>query len=864
MSSISTYIPDPSHNLHTPDEQRLKQLALKVVEDYPDVYGMAYAEARTILKKHTAKYLDPSRVYWHRFGAAQSSTRAFTGWAHQGVPTESMTLVELVMHRFSAHDQEAPGELQMYGGFYTDDAQHGVYDERNEVAILPQDVLRDFWALDFSSTYTNAQLTFWHRHSETFVTLAKARFLAAAGLQRREGRLSRADFELITHAIIGKLPPVMTLSKLQAVVAPGQAVTLRTFDLGSRVSAECIRVVHASGRQILYIPSDTQPFHAFDSDEALYQWVQSRLLEPEGDKRLKKLFLRSEAAMQHHGPEFDLFLQRLRTEPWNPQRPIVNQLNYTIAGAVFVYLRDIARREMESDATALLTSNASLRKQMWIGYLDAFIHVFGSWAPLAWPVALTLVGAGFANLALNIDQAVSGRTAGQRKAGIIGIVSNAVFIVFNLPVIAGLASAGELSQAGQQLGAASEGADFELLEAGDTPSHESIEMIDLHSVQNPSVPMQGIEQLSNGETWISLVEMPYRVRYNAALHTWEIIYPADSLACENAQPVHLNIHGEWELSTSSSPAIEPVTGLSSNLTISAAPYRTTRSAFWDTYMQFNLQDEERLSELGLVRQKELLNLRVAEQQDELTTDSDGSEIYIDSWGDENRVYRTPDGHYFSSSIATYTARDDAFNQFLRTGISEIPEQARLITRLDNDLLAIGHNNDVTLYRGGSGARGTSGLVFRSGQLTAGDVLVNTDVTSFSENPYLARVFASSQAGRQSAGFVGDITFDDTSVVFELPARRYLGATPIAPFSGDEQEVESIFMPGHYFQIEHIEQVTGLNYKFMKVRLFEIATPRPERGVYDFRTGALFSRSQYAGMLGQEGAGLVDRFFPLIN
>lgn len=116
----------------------------------------------------------------------------------------------------------------------------------------------------------------------------------------------------------------------------------------------------------------------------------------------------------------------------------------------------------------------------------------------------------------------------------------------------------------------------------------------------------------------------------------------------------------------------------------------------------------------------------------------------------------------------------------------------------------------------------------------------------------------------SAGFVGDITFDDTSVVFELPARRYLGATPIAPFSSDEEEVESIFMPGHYFQIEHIEQVTGLNYKFMKVRLFEIAAPRPERGVYDFRTGALFSRSQYAGMLGLEGAELVDRFFPLID
>jgi hypothetical protein len=44
------------------------------------------------------------------------------------------------------------------------------------------------------------------------------------------------------------------------------------------------------------------------------------------------------------------------------------------------------------------------------------------------------------------------------------------------------------------------------------------------------------------------------------------------------------------------------------------------------------------------------------------------------------------------------------------------------------------------------------------------------------------------------------------------------------------KVESTFMRGHYFEVG--------------------------------RTGELFSRSQYAGILGQEGAELVCRFFPL--
>src|SRR5690606_14135983 len=109
------------------------------------------------------------------------SSRTFTGWEHSGTPIESMSLVELVMHRFSARDQEASDELQLYGGFYTDGPQHGVYDERNEVAMLPQVVLRDFWNLDFSAVYKRRVDQFWACHSENFRTLSKAHCLAAAG-----------------------------------------------------------------------------------------------------------------------------------------------------------------------------------------------------------------------------------------------------------------------------------------------------------------------------------------------------------------------------------------------------------------------------------------------------------------------------------------------------------------------------------------------------------------------------------------------------------------------------------------------------------------------------------------------------------
>ncbi|MCV5949127.1 hypothetical protein OFN94_30410, partial [Escherichia coli] len=91
-----------------------------------------------------------------------------------------------------------------------------------------------------------------------------------------------------------------------------------------------------------------------------------------------------------------------------------------------------------------------------------------------------------------------------------------------------------------------------------------------------------------------------------------------------------------------------------------------------------------------------------------------------------------------------------------------------IERLADDIQVVGYSNDVELYRGGSGDRGTSGAVFRSGQIKVGDVLVNTDITSFSENPYVVSAFASSRAGAPTNAVIGPITFDDTSVVFVLP------------------------------------------------------------------------------------------------
>lgn len=870
VEPVFTFSQGSAHTRYIADEQRLKQIARQFVEDYPDIHGLAYAQARKLLLTHTGKRLDPEKVYWHRFRTAVSSPRTFTGWRHSGEPYESMTFVELLLRRFTAHDQLASDELQLYGGFYTDGPHRGVFDERNEVRLLPIQAMTDFWALDFSALFHARMEGFWALHADNFCTLARARFLAAAGQQLRAGRLTLAQFKDLTGAVVGKLEPVMTLSTLHTRISVAPGITLRSFDIGGYECSESFRVVSASGWQILYLPAEDQAFHVFASDRELYEWVQRRLSHASTRSAFEVLFLRNQIAKQQHQTLFDENAQQILQTPWIAGQSLINSSNRVITGDLFEYLRDLARQQLRADAQVLLTSNTDLRRRMWMGYLDAFINVFGSFAPLGWPMALTLVGAGIANVGLRTDQAINGKNARERKAGVVGAIFNSIFLLFNLPVLVGLSRAAGIrpvSELSRTVSSITE-------HGGITPSNEMITLVDIRdplealegnvvlAADAPAAAgrMQGIQQLANGETWINLNDMPYRVIYSDELDSWRIVNPGNT-DVSAGRSVRLNALQKWELADQ--PQVATALSAASEVP-SIKPYATVRSSFWDIHMQFNLPEEERVSQMALARQESVIDLREVQADDVLLTTPAGSRVVIDSTGSEHWAFKATDGNFVGDRISPYSVKDSEFNQFLRTGSSLGEGQAGLIEDLADDLLEVGRNNDVNLYRGGSALRGTSGSFFRSGQIKAGNVLVTTDISSFSENPFIARVFCSSQAGHDSAAFAltsEPVSFDDSAVVFELPAKHYLGATPVALFSRSPQEAESIFMPGHYFLIDGIQEVSGLNYKFMRVQLTEIPQPRTWHLLFDMRTGEPFSRAQYAAKLGEEGKPLVDRFFP---
>ncbi|MFK3798037.1 dermonecrotic toxin domain-containing protein [Pseudomonas sp. NPDC088444] len=821
-------------------ERNLRERVTAFMSDYPDVYALAQRAASKIILQHTGTSVDPSMVYWHRFRTASSSAQTFTGWKHNGQPSETLNFIELVMHRFSAADQDASDDLNVYGGFYTAGPDAQTYDERNQVPMLPSDVLRDFWALDFASECKRKVEAFWRHHADDFCAFAKARLLAAAGLELRRKQLTPQDFQAVLKAVTGGTATHVTWSMLKSATPLNPDVSVHTFELAGHASRNMLLIGGVEGRQILYRP-DVQPaFLCFDDVPTLARWVKARLNDPSARSTLFSSFAR--------GSQRQMELAEKIIRSSTPLITIHLQRGGTSTRA-FEHLRDIARQEMHEDMHEQLVTSAELRKQMWLGYLGAFIQVAGAFAPIGWPVALTLIGAGIASVGLNIDQALHGSTARLKRAGVIGAIINSIYLLFNLPLLADLRRPVP-SLVTPEVDVITPAGQLEALEG-------NVALPDAAPTQSMS-HYQGVHVLENGESWISLDDRPFRVQYVQDLKLWFIVNPENPFSFSGAKLVRFNEANEWELV--GSPGLRggaPLEAVSS----AALPFETVSSEFWDIYMQFNLSEERRLSDVGNLRQESLANVYEAEEDDEVFTDSDGDDVVIDSFGEKHRVFKTVDD-WFGRSITLYTEDEDAYNVFLRTGERKRRDQLGVITRLVEDLAEVDYNNDVTLYRGGSGNRGTSGQVFRDGKFKVGDVLVNTDVTSFSENPYVCRVFASSQGGASSETYRGDITFDDTSVVFELPAKDYLSATPISPFSASPDEVESVFLPGHYFEIQRIQEVAGAHYRFMHVQLKQIAMEQVAGAVYDLRTGMMFSRQQYAEKLGEGAEVLVETFFPL--
>ncbi|MFJ4387497.1 dermonecrotic toxin domain-containing protein [Pseudomonas sp. NPDC089408] len=816
-----------------------------ILSDYPDLYALATQHAAQIVRKHTGKAMDPRFVWWHQFNTSSTSPRTFTGWEHSGPPQKSMVLTELVLERFDLYFQDASDELDQRGGFYLQGPHGMAFDERNEVRMLGSQVQKDLWALDFATLYREHVERFWQGNGKHFCALAKVNLLGQGATAWREGRITRLDWQRLYPLVCANLAEgqVPTLEQLQQAGNSPLTINRYVFVEGDRGS---LFSLHAQdGRVLAYMPWAEEVLRGFDSELAMASWVRAQLQVPSN--------LEAFVVGAHSNPRDRSINQLLRVhlqgiaDSRSDQATVValSLFKRALNGDLFFWLADQAIAEMRRNGQ-LLQDNARLRKAMYSGYLSAFLNVFGGLAPLGWPISLMLLGATIDKVALDVDEALHANTEQERRAALRTAMIESIFAGLNMVDVAFSTSFASL--------------------AYEAPPHEArANLEDWHPVQTPTLAVEGQESNAlhpgeiaqsgrlrgirvnpDGSCWISLNGLVYRVRYSHELGVW-LVVPADNpFAFGELQPVRLNAAGEWELLAP--PRLlggAPLEGMPNNAT-----------PFWDTYTSIDDVQSTRLAEQALERQKALLEKwPIAELVSGQVPDVDGRGLdCVKVGGRPYYSYRYGD-EYFNSLIEWYTSNESTVNDVFRVGRYQYGDEDSYIDDLADSLELLPKSNEATLYRGGHGSRGTSGEYYRSGHLRVGDVLVNTDLTSFTENPYKVAEFACLPFSQAPGGLPG--LFDDSSVVFELAAGRYRGATPISAFSIYWKEGETLFLPGNYFRIEGLEQVSGEHYRFIKVTLGQ--TGKPAAGpVYDLRTGLPFDEAAYRAQF--RTPGLAERFF----
>ncbi|WP_277962859.1 membrane-targeted effector domain-containing toxin [Pseudomonas sp. RIT-To-2] len=532
----------------------LKALAQALPPLCPDLREEARLFSQTLLEKHDHGELEPDHVWFHRWTNAQSSPRTFTGWEHVGWPYESLTFPQLIMHRFYPSDQDNADNLQQMAGFYTTGPHDGVYDEKTEVQLIPADVLKMFWDIDFKSYYSRRLDTFWDQNTDNYRTLAKANYLAKA-LQALDAKhLTFNEFQVVVHAVAGDIAWPVTLDTL---TSEGKADTQHglkvcAFDIGGHVATDILRIVDPDGFQYLYVPGDAVAFHVFETSRDLYWWVMNETNQAENRARFLSHFSKEAQGESKDDTRGVNHMLDLLFYGWGNHAKAVNTNEQALTQDAFTYLADAMRTRMYADAEHCLVSNAQIRKLMWVGYLDTFGKTFGGMAAVDWPVTLALVGASLADMGLNIDEAVHAHSTAERKAGVIGAILNGIDVLFNGAFLLKEAKAAAAEVRPLETAVAAARVEASLpAPLKPVPDEVMLKPFETNEILVGDTDltvegrMRGVQLSDEGNTCIEIDGQTYQVRYVKEMSTWVIVDPANPFSFYKNVPVRLTPEGTW-------------------------------------------------------------------------------------------------------------------------------------------------------------------------------------------------------------------------------------------------------------------------------------------------------------------------------
>lgn len=527
--------------------------------NFPDMRDCARDWGIKLLKFHTGLDLDPDAVYWHDFDNAQSSTKAHTGQQHIGKPKQTWTVTDLVLRRFNTFYQVNFDLLDLMTGFYTDKSA-GIYNETNEVPLAPSQIMKEFWATDFSSHYHQRLAAFLRDYADNGRVLIKILFFSFTWNAYNTGALSNRQRTLVFDAFAGPTAFPPTLEDMKATHVAQAPISVHSFTLGDLTANDILRIKTDQGAQILYMPAGW--FRAFHDEQHLYDWVAEAAADEHASERLLGHFDVPGEFVQPQRQLLIATLERIRSTPWQQGQGLINKGSVLISQDIFSFLFSKVSDRLKQDARQLLISNHELRKELFLVDLEAFMRIVTPLAPGDPAIAMVAVAAGSLAFGSHLAKAVHGKDKRTRQAAFRASIVDALSILLDMPLLRG-AGDSALSHL------ASLGVESDLIEAdiaaieGPGTDDQSLLAIatgeDLTGLEQGTGTYQGVYTSAEGKHFIRMDGEVYQVRHVQSLDRWVIVDPINPERITGSRPIQQDWMGRWELFTLSPPTAQAPT-----------------------------------------------------------------------------------------------------------------------------------------------------------------------------------------------------------------------------------------------------------------------------------------------------------------
>ncbi|HEX7813733.1 dermonecrotic toxin domain-containing protein [Dyella sp.] len=429
-----------STNQTLPDMEQIRNteaLRKRTFDAFPKPYEHAKAfikeklEALPAVKEYLQRnriHLDPSRIYFNVFTSENTSPRTFNGWEHHEQPSHSMSLVDKVMSNFSATEQSlTPNDIDSASGVYFAGPCAGVYDETNELPVLSSQ-LREI-SNGFYEEHSRLLTKFWAEQQDNVRTLDRVDFVNGARRAYMNKTLSEDDYKI---AMQGGAPKVslfgpITLEQLEINHKPQPPVKAYTLYVDGYASTDIVFFQSGHGRMVLYIPGEHQPFHGFDSREAMRDWLHKQLSSKD-DPQFTTRIARHFSLYQRQDGTFysgvDTALRGIADGSW--KKSYIAKKTGHIGNDVFTHIAEEKRNRSASDADTMIKSDDEVTVDRWIGGLGDVTSLISPFVLLGAPTLLASFALQGAQLLLLSGKATTGDTQPERADASNAIFWNAV------------------------------------------------------------------------------------------------------------------------------------------------------------------------------------------------------------------------------------------------------------------------------------------------------------------------------------------------------------------------------------------------------------------------------------------------------